>query len=167
MGCHSDLLGQPRLKVIMPDERAYTNSYLWIIVTFPVSSLFQRYLYFSCFLVTMTFKVKDILSPESTCISLYPPKIVIRGLSYTFLNILTDKNIILLLWPFRVIQGQRSWCQMKDYVHVPIYLWIIVTICLTGTISKILALFYTKNYRIFWSKPEVSIFKMAEIWPIL
>ena len=64
------------------------------------------------------------------------------------------------------------------------YLWIIVTICLTGTVSKILALFYKKKsllrshvtrnalddpkssavfcawfYRIFWSKPEVSIFK--------
>ena len=23
--------------------------------------------------------------------------------------------------PFRVIQGQRSWCKRKDYIHVPIY----------------------------------------------
>ena len=29
------------------------------------------------------------------------------------------------------------------------------------------AVFCAQFYRIVWSKPEVSIFKMAEIWPIL
>ena len=90
-------------------------------------------------------------------------------------------------------RSSRSKVMMpNERLYTCSYLWIIVTICLTGTVSKILALFYKKNrlcavtwpemhlmtprlvqcsahnfVELFGSNQKSLSLKMAEIWPIL
>ena len=79
----------------------------------PKDGLFHRYLHFS---MLCEFQGQGHTSTKRGYISFYQTVVVIMLKMHRFEDIGTSKYCIVTV-TFQVIQGQRSWCQMKDYMH--------------------------------------------------
>ena len=77
-------------------------------------------LYFECFTVKYNLRSKVMRGNESSHMTSYLLVIVYMWLGSTVLKRQVFKNIVSLIWPFKVIQGQRTWRKMKFHIWLPI-----------------------------------------------
>ena len=111
--------GHPRSKVIALNESPYMISYMSVIQTKSLS------------LIVFEIIIENLWHDLSRSVVIFvnqalrwlPIVIMTDDLNELFFKIRTDKCMLLLVWPFKVIQGQRSQHKMKAHIWFPICLY--------------------------------------------